>query len=241
MLLPARAALADDTAEARAIYERGLQHYNKGDLDEAIGDFREALARTQAPKLLFNLAQAYRLKKEWALALEHYEIYLRKLPDAKNREDVLTRIGEMRMRMAASAPAKPPEPTPPPEPSPPEPEPRPRPQPEATPPKQPEPPRGPSPRGRAQRVVGLTLVGLGAASLGGAIAASPIANAAASELRDLTARGGAWGSDAAATNDRRLQAQNAALALYPIAAVALAAGTVVAVLGFRSSPAERSP
>lgn len=82
-------------AEAKALYEKGLSHYNLGEFDQAIEAFRKSYALTNAPGLLFNIAQAFRLKKDYEQAVYFYQTYLRLKPDAPNRADVEARIKEM--------------------------------------------------------------------------------------------------------------------------------------------------
>ena len=79
---------ADDPKqkEARDHYEKGITHYNLGEFDEAITEFKQAYAISQAPGLLFNIAQSYRLKKDYAQALYFYKTYVRLQPDAPNKE-----------------------------------------------------------------------------------------------------------------------------------------------------------
>jgi len=86
--------------EARRLYDLGITHYDLGEFDQAIAAFKQAYALTQAPGLLFNIAQAYRLKKDYENALYFYRSYLRKEPDAPNRSDVEARIGEMEQLIA---------------------------------------------------------------------------------------------------------------------------------------------
>jgi tetratricopeptide (TPR) repeat protein len=82
-------------AEARALYEKGLSHYNLGEFDQAIAAFRAAYAISSAPGLLFNIAQSFRLKKDYEQATYFYTTYLRLKPDAPNRADVEARLQEM--------------------------------------------------------------------------------------------------------------------------------------------------
>jgi tetratricopeptide (TPR) repeat protein len=82
-------------AEAKALYEKGLSHYNLGEFDLAIEAFRKAYAISQAPGLLFNIAQSFRLKKDYEQATYFYTTYLRLKPDAPNRADVEARLKEM--------------------------------------------------------------------------------------------------------------------------------------------------
>lgn len=82
-------------AEAKTLYDKGLTHYNLGEFDLAIADFRAAYAISSAPGLLFNIAQSFRLKKDYEQASYFYATYLRLKPDAANRADVEARIAEM--------------------------------------------------------------------------------------------------------------------------------------------------
>src|SRR5690242_7489154 len=82
-------------AEAKTLYEQGLSHYNLGEFDQAIAAFRKSYELTQAPGLLFNIAQAFRLKKDYEQASYFYTTYLRLQPDAANRTDVEARLAEM--------------------------------------------------------------------------------------------------------------------------------------------------
>ena len=90
-------APTDDSkkAEAKALYEKGLSHYNLGEFDQAIAAFRAAYAISSAPGLLFNIAQSFRLKKDYEQAVYFYTTYLRLKPDAPNRSDVEARLQEM--------------------------------------------------------------------------------------------------------------------------------------------------
>lgn len=83
-------------AKAKELYEKGNTHYNLGEYDLAVAAFKESYALSQAPGLLFNIAQSYRLKKDYEQASHFYETYLRLKPDASNRPDVEARIAEMK-------------------------------------------------------------------------------------------------------------------------------------------------
>jgi tetratricopeptide (TPR) repeat protein len=74
--------------EARDLYKKGMTHYEIGDFDVAIEEFKRAYALTSAPGLLFNIAQVYRMKKDPEQAVYFYRTYLRLVPDAPNRADV---------------------------------------------------------------------------------------------------------------------------------------------------------
>jgi hypothetical protein len=94
---------AQKDKDAREHYEKGITHYNLGEFDQAIAEFKQAYAISGAPGLLFNIAQAYRLQGDYKQALYFYKTYLRLLPDAVNRADVEQRIAEMEKLMADQA------------------------------------------------------------------------------------------------------------------------------------------
>lgn len=74
--------------EARDLYKKGMTHYEIGEFDVAIEEFKRAYALTSMPGLLFNIAQVYRMKKDPEQAVYFYRTYLRLVPDAPNRTDV---------------------------------------------------------------------------------------------------------------------------------------------------------
>jgi tetratricopeptide (TPR) repeat protein len=99
-LLTSTAALAtasepDPLSEARVHYELGMSHYEVGEFVQAIDEFKIAYAASHAPGLLFNLAQASRLARQYDQALFFYRSFLRARPDAPNRADVESRILEV--------------------------------------------------------------------------------------------------------------------------------------------------
>jgi tetratricopeptide (TPR) repeat protein len=85
----------DAKLDAKAHYDQGLTHYNLGEFDKAIVEFKAAYAISNATGLLFNIAQAYRLLKQFEQASYFYKTFLRLKPEAPNRADVEQRIEEM--------------------------------------------------------------------------------------------------------------------------------------------------
>jgi tetratricopeptide (TPR) repeat protein len=81
--------------EARDHYTQGMRHFDLGEIDEAVTEFKLAYQISAAPGLLFNIAQAYRTKKDYEQALQFYKNYLRLQPRAHNRADVEARVAEM--------------------------------------------------------------------------------------------------------------------------------------------------
>src|SRR5690349_11825997 len=86
-VLPARGESLD---AAREHYARGNMSFEVGDYDTAVEEFQQAYAISHKPKLLFNLAQAYRFNKDHEKAIEAYQRYLELEPNAPNRDDVET-------------------------------------------------------------------------------------------------------------------------------------------------------
>jgi tetratricopeptide (TPR) repeat protein len=93
--------------EARAHYETGMTLYDAGDFKKAIEEFRTAYEIVPTPGLLFNLGQAYRLEKNYDMALYFYRTYLSRMPDAPNRADVDRRITEMEELLKNQPPREP--------------------------------------------------------------------------------------------------------------------------------------
>jgi tetratricopeptide (TPR) repeat protein len=98
----ARPAGAADQKEtlARELYQKALTHYDLAEYDRAVEEFKQAYELTNKPELLFNLAQAYRAKKDWANALHFYRTYLSRRPQAANRADVEAFIKEAELEAA---------------------------------------------------------------------------------------------------------------------------------------------
>src|SRR5215831_2508898 len=60
---------ADVAIEARQHFELGQKYFSAGDYEAAIGEFKRAYVISPAPGLLFNIAQAYRARKDNEQAL----------------------------------------------------------------------------------------------------------------------------------------------------------------------------
>jgi tetratricopeptide (TPR) repeat protein len=91
----------DDRAAARDHYKRGITAYNLGEYDRAVDELKKAYELSNAPSLLFNIAQALRLKRDHAQALLFYRNYLRLEPNAPNRADAEALAIEMQEKAAA--------------------------------------------------------------------------------------------------------------------------------------------
>ena len=88
----AAAAHGEDADKAREHYSVGLRAYDAGKYDEAIAEFEAAYRYKDAPGLLYNIAQAYRLSNRPEEALRFYRTYLERKPDAANRVEAEAKI-----------------------------------------------------------------------------------------------------------------------------------------------------
>jgi len=221
LLLPGVAGAVEPTAateeQARSHYQRGQRHYNVGDFDGAIDEFKRAYEISPAPGLLFNIAQAYRAKKDREHALYFYSTYLREDPNAPEREFVEARMSELR---GAEAPEERSGPAPPP------------PAAIAPPPQQ---PRRDDP-GHGLKMAGLISAAGGAVFLGAAAVLAVRSSSDSDEVSQAFAMHQAWSPHLA---DVYADGQNQATAAWIIGATgaaALVTGGVLYYLGARERP-----
>jgi tetratricopeptide (TPR) repeat protein len=96
MAVAASAHAADDAQDrARSLNENGKTAFDLGSYDEAIDRFTEAYRTYPDPRILFNLAQAYRKNHAYERALELYRQFLLNQPDNVNRQVVEGLIAEL--------------------------------------------------------------------------------------------------------------------------------------------------
>jgi tetratricopeptide (TPR) repeat protein len=130
-VVPAR---ADNLKEAKAHFKEGSALYQSGDFEGAIVEFDTAYRFSPIPDILFNIAQAYRMRGKKAQAHKYYSRYLESKPKGtladEAREHVVTLTKELadeaearaaKARAEAAAAVKPvvvapPQPPPPPPP-----------------------------------------------------------------------------------------------------------------------------
>ncbi|MBA2545091.1 MAG: tetratricopeptide repeat protein [Deltaproteobacteria bacterium] len=80
-----------DKAEAAKHYQLGKRHYNLNEWDEAIAEFKTAYKLSPDPVNLYNIAQAYRLKKNCTTAAQFYANYQRE-EKIKRLRDSVTKV-----------------------------------------------------------------------------------------------------------------------------------------------------
>lgn len=97
---PRTAAAAADagqdlTPTARELSDQALRQYQQGEFDAAIESFMGAFALSNNPGLLFNVAQAYRLKGDCERARDYYQRYLGAVPETPIKPSLERRVAEM--------------------------------------------------------------------------------------------------------------------------------------------------
>lgn len=99
-------ARAEDREVARAEYRQGSQLYDVGEYKQALDSFKAAYRDYQDPTFIFNIAQCYRQLGDIAQAGREYRMYLVKMPDASNRDDVRALISKLEVTLAQEQAAK---------------------------------------------------------------------------------------------------------------------------------------
>lgn len=218
---PAAASAPSTTTSgdpAREHYERGLAKYNLADFDTAIKEFKASYELSKAPRLLFNIAQAYRLKKDYESALYFYQTYLRAEPNPPNRDDVDAKIDEMKQSIEAARKAREAKAH------------------EAPPPKQivvvrevPPPPVDHRPSKHALKVGGLVTLGIGAALLAGGAVFQGLASSDAATLKRVVQNGMPWTAADTSIYNAGERSQLASIVLFSVGGAAVVAGGITLI------------
>jgi hypothetical protein len=95
------AEVRDHTAqEARKQHRAGVEAFAAGHYEDAIAAFLTADALHPSPETSFNIAKAYEAQGDESHALSFYREYLRRAPEAADRNGVSTRIAKLSRRIA---------------------------------------------------------------------------------------------------------------------------------------------
>jgi len=88
LCLVTSSAFADNRSVAREAYKEGSRQFEIGDYKAALDNFKKAYVAYEEAAFLFNMAQCQRLLGEKPEALRTYRLYLRKIPNSPNREEI---------------------------------------------------------------------------------------------------------------------------------------------------------
>ncbi len=113
------AAMPENKARAKELYEQAKINYRAGDLEKAAAEFKESFKLYPRPETLFNLAQTHRLLKNYEKAIFFYQQYLSVATndiDNNARRTIRERIDELQnlvkqQQAAQNAPPQGPEPS----------------------------------------------------------------------------------------------------------------------------------
>ena len=111
VVLAVATAHADNKPRAREAYARATQHYELGEYREALEEFKTAYRYFPDPAFLYNIAQCHRQIGESAQAIKQYRMYLIKVPDAPNANEVRQLIASLEHPAASEPSAAKPSPT----------------------------------------------------------------------------------------------------------------------------------
>lgn len=102
-LAPALKKFLDDapTQKAKAIFQEASQHFNLGEFDKALVQYKLAYRLKPLPAFLFNIAQCHRKLGQHAEAIAMYQSYLVGVPDAENKAIVESLIAESKAALEA--------------------------------------------------------------------------------------------------------------------------------------------
>jgi len=225
------AAAGTPLEDAKELANTATVQYKLGAFSNALEGYTAAYEKYPTPGLLFNIGQCHKMLKHYEQAIHSFRTFLHDKPNAANREDVEALVAESEHALAAerAAPAlpKPPDSTqlaPPPPPPPPAP---------LTPP-----PVEATHGSPALRVAGVAVGVAGAALLGTGVYFGLHAGSDSSAIAAAAASRGPWTPQDQATYDDGTRSARAATALYVVGGVALAAGGLLAFLGWRKTGPE---
>lgn len=83
-------------SKAQSIYAEGEKAFAQGRFEDALTAFEKAYLLDPVPVLLYNIARANEELGRFGEATRYFESYLARVPDAKDRRDVETRLTVLR-------------------------------------------------------------------------------------------------------------------------------------------------
>ena len=93
---PAAVAQKSETdEEARGLFQAGRAAYGRGRFGDALRYFQQAYELSDRPRMLYNIGQAADKLRQDKVALDAFQLYLERMPDAHNREMLEQRIATL--------------------------------------------------------------------------------------------------------------------------------------------------
>ncbi len=86
-------------AQAKLHFRQGKAEFELGRFAEALAQYEKAYQIAPLPGLLFNIGQCYRNLGKYEKAIFAFRLYLRKRPEAANRDAVLGLLRELRQKI----------------------------------------------------------------------------------------------------------------------------------------------
>jgi tetratricopeptide (TPR) repeat protein len=99
-------ARADNLVAAKRLYRRAEQAFRASDYERALTLYLQAYQNKPLAGFLFNIAQCYRALGRYDKAIEHFEAYLRRSDNARNKRQARDLLRECRQRRAAQRSAE---------------------------------------------------------------------------------------------------------------------------------------
>lgn len=97
---PAPALANSAVARAKAEYAEGVKAFRVRNFEVALGHFERAFKLDSSPVLLYNLARCHEELGNNIAAVDNYELYLARAPDAADRTNVEERVRLLRIAQA---------------------------------------------------------------------------------------------------------------------------------------------
>ena len=219
LALSASAAAETNVEKARGHFKQGKAFQDAGVYERAAEEYKLAYAADPRPEMLFNIAQAYRLAKLAAQALDYFKQYLDKQPSGAGADEARKHVVTLTKQIDEENAAK--------EAPPPTVLPAPAPAPVVK-------PVGPAPRGRGLRIAGIVTGSAGLVTVAYGVKLAFDARGAASDISDHS---GPWTPDDEDTFERGERANRNMKIAYAIGGALVIGGGVMYFLGRRAAAA----
>lgn len=100
-------AAAQDREKARQHFEEGEKYYRQGEFEKALQEYKSVLEYVDAIEMYYNIAQCYRLLKNYEQAIFFYRRYLSRMPDSPLRPLAEKHVAALERQLEAERAQKP--------------------------------------------------------------------------------------------------------------------------------------